>query len=92
MKNTFSFMIAIVFLVVAMNAFVLFLRLRKEHRPKIRRAAMEESEASKWRDKEIRRRLDREQDDAGRYVELRNKTLDLYDQVRKNAASGDVTV
>ena len=92
MNNTFSFMISVVLLVVALNAVMLYLRLRKEHRPKTRRAAMEENEASKWRDKEINRMLDREQDEAEKHVELRNKTLELYEQVRKNAASGKATV
>ena len=91
MNNTLSFMISIVLLVVSLNAVMLYLRLRKEHRPKTRRAAMEENEASKWRDKEIIRMLDREQDDAVKHVELRNKTLALYEQVRKNAASGNIT-
>ena len=89
MNNAFSFLIAIVFLVLALNAAMLFLRHRNESRTTSRRAAMEESEAVKWREKEINRRLDREQEDAEKYVELRNRTLDLYEQVRRNAAAGD---
>ena len=34
---------------------------------------------------ELKRRLDREQEDAARRVELRNKTLEMYEQVRRQA-------
>jgi len=79
------FLIAIVFFIVAINFFMLFFRLKKEGHHKTDRKAPGEAEASKWRAKEIQRRLDREQEDAVRRVELRNKTLELYEQVRKNA-------
>ena len=85
-NNMHAVIIAVVFFVVAINFYMLFVRLRKDRRPKIDRAAPGEAEASKWRDKEIIRRLDSEQADAARRVELRNKTLGLYEQVRRNAA------
>jgi len=86
MSGIYSFVIMIVFFVIAINFFMLFLRLRRTRRPRIVKAAMEEKEAAEWRDKEILRRLDHEQEEAAKAVELRNKTLALYEQVRKNAA------
>ena len=91
MNSTLSFLIAIVFLVIASNFIMLYLRLKKERRPKIGKAAIEENEAVKLRDKEIKRRLDHEQEAAEKHVELRNKTLELYEQVRKNAETKDVS-
>ena len=35
------------------------------------------------------RRLDREQADAAKRVDLRNKTLEMYDQVRNQGVSAD---
>ena len=86
MSSTFIFIVAIVFFVIALNFFMLYVRLKRERHPKANRAAMEEKEAVEWRDREIQRRLDREQEEAVHCVELRNKTLELYEQVRRNAS------
>ena len=92
MKNTFVFLIAIVFLVLALNFLMLFIRLRKERRPgRNKKAALEEKDAVIWRNKEIQRMLDYEQETAEREVELRNRTLELYEQVRRNAAVEEVS-
>jgi len=50
------------------------------------RAAVEEAKQALWRDKEIARRIEREQDDALERVKLRNETLAMYDEVRRRAA------
>ena len=84
MKGTYAFLIAVVFFIVAANFFILFIRLKRDRPRKVTKAAMEEKEAALWRDKEIQRRLDREQEEAEKYLERRNKTLELYDQVRND--------
>ena len=85
MNSTLAFLIAIVFFVIALNFFMLFARLKGGIRPKSNRKAMDEKEAKAWRDREIQRRLDREQEEYANRVEKRNKTLELYKQVQKNA-------
>ncbi|MCL2152509.1 MAG: hypothetical protein FWH57_06215 [Oscillospiraceae bacterium] len=87
MNDAIILLVVIVFFVIAANFFMVFRRLKRNRHPKISKAAMEEIEAAQWRDKEIKRRLDREQEEAERYVELRNKTFELYEQVRKDEAS-----
>jgi len=89
MGNTFVVLVAIIFFVIAINFFMLFARLKGTRPRKIEKAAMEEKEAVEWRDREIQRRLDREQEDAIKQIELRNKTLELYEQVRKEAAEAE---
>ena len=78
--------VTIVVLVIVLNFVMLFIRLNRDRVRKPGRAAIEEEQAARWREKEMCRRLDREQEDAAHKVELRNKTLDLYEQVRRNAA------
>lgn len=79
---------AIVFLVVALNMFFVAKRLRSgERRSRKGRAAVEEEKQAIWRDKEIARRIAREQEDALERVTLRNETLALYDEVRQRAAA-----
>jgi predicted Holliday junction resolvase-like endonuclease len=85
MEAFFGSIIAIVFIVLAMNFILLFLRMRKNPPRKSSRKAPNEDVAAVWRDKEIQRRLEREQDSAERIVELRNKTFELYELVRRNA-------
>ena len=78
-------LIAIVFIVVIMNAVALFLRLRRTRANVPKRAAMEEAQAARIRDNEVKRRIELEQDDALRHITLRNRTLALYDYVRRRA-------
>ena len=87
MKGTYAFLIAVVFFIVAINFFLLFIKLKRNRPRKSGKAAMEENEAAIWRDKEIQRRLEREQEDAKEYIDRQNKTFELYEQVRKNAAN-----
>jgi len=53
------------------------------------RAAEDEAKQALWRDKEIARRLAREQEDALERVLLRNETLALYEEVRRRHAKED---
>ena len=89
MEAMFGYMIAIVFIVIAMNFFALIMRMKKTHIPKPTRAALEEERAAVIRDNEVRRRIEIEQDGAERHVALRNKTLELYDYVRKRAEAAE---
>ena len=89
MDGAFAFLLAIVFFVILMNFFALFMRMRRDRRPKTGRVAMDEKRAAVLRAKEIQRRLDREQEEAIRQIERRNKTLELYEQVRRNAAAAE---
>ena len=81
--------IAIVCIVVFMNFILLFLRMRKNSTRMPSRPALEEEKAVEQRDKVIQGRLDREQDEAEKYIMKRNKTLALYDEVRRRAAATD---
>ena len=89
MSGIFTFLLTIIFLVISINFFMLYRRLRRDRPGKIGKAAMQEKEAAEWRGREIQRRLDREQEEAAKRVELRNKTFELYDQVRKKAAAAE---
>jgi len=89
MNGIFAFLLVIVFLVISINFFMLYRRLRRERPGKPGKAAMQEKEAAKWRGREIQRRLDCEQEEAVRRVELRNKTFELYEQVRRKAAAAE---
>ena len=87
MPGPFAYVIVLVVFVIAINFFMLFFRLRRDRYRKPGRASVEEAQAARWREKELQRRLDREQEEAAHRVELRNNTLALYDQVRRNAAA-----
>ena len=89
MNSSHAILIAVVFFIVAINFFLLFLRLRRDRNPETKGKAAEENEAVKWRANAIQRRLHNELEDSARRVELRNKTLDLYEQVRKKAAEAE---
>jgi len=65
-----------------------FSRIKKEKRSSKRyRVAPEERKQAIWRDKEIARRIAREEEDALERFKLRNETLALYDEVRRRAAA-----
>ena len=87
MQGALVTLIAIVAFVIALNFMMLFFRLRRDRYRKPSKEVIEEEKAVVWRDKEIRRRLDREQEEAIRYVELRNQTLALYEECRRRAAA-----
>ena len=86
MANPFAYILAIVIFVIVLNFIMLFHRLRRDRYRRPGKAAVEEEKAAEWREKELQRRLDREQEDFAMRVELRNKTLELYEQVRRSAA------
>ena len=84
MGSGVAYLFAIIFFVIALNFYFLFFRMRKNNkRKKMKRAAIDEARQALWRDKEVARRIEREQDDAYERVTLRNETLALYEQVRR---------
>jgi len=87
MGTAFAYILAIVAFVIVLNFVMLMFRLRRDSYKKPSRDALEEEKAVVLRNNEIRRRLGREEDDAAQQVELRNKTLALYDEVRRRAAA-----
>ena len=79
--------IGLVFVVLMANLLIIIRRFKRDFPKGSRTAVLEDKEATILRDREIQRRLEREQADAEFYVARRNKTLELYAQVRMNAAA-----
>ena len=68
----------------------MFGRMRKGNkRRRMGRAAVDEAKQALWRDKEVARRIEREQYDALERVTLRNETLAFYEEVRRRHAKED---
>jgi len=82
-----GYLVAIIFLVIIGNFFLLYKRFKRDRKPVVK--PVDRQIAYEARHEEIQRIFDREQEEAERYIELRNKTFELYDQVRRNAAAGD---
>jgi len=85
-----AYLFAIIFFVIALNFYFLFFRMRRGNkRKRTDRIAVEEARQAVWREKEVARRIEREQDDALERVKLRNETLALYEIVRQRHAQKD---
>ena len=78
-----GYIIAIVIIVLVGNVIVLYSRNRK-NRNEIRVSKEDRREANQWHT-ELAISFDREQRAAEEYVERRNKTLALYEIVRRDA-------
>ena len=90
MESGVAYLFAIIFLVIALNFYFLVIRMRRGDKRKRRdRVAVDEAKQAVWRDKEVARRLEREQDDALERIKLRNETLALYEVVRQRHAKED---
>jgi len=93
MDNSVAFIFAIVVVVLAINVFIIRAQFRRGNKPVRRRrtgrTALSEAEQAKWRDKEVVRRIEREQDGAYERVTLKNETLAIYDEVRRRHAKDD---
>ena len=91
MESSIAYVFAIVFIVLAINIMFVVRRMRggTNKRKRMSRAAIDEAKQALWRDKEIERRLRREQEDAIACIELRNETLALYEEVRRRHAKDD---
>lgn len=76
--------IGIIFVVLVLNFFFMLRHVKRAGKSRGRKyVAPEEKKQIEWRDKEIARRLEREQEDALDRVTLRNETLSYYELVRK---------
>jgi len=86
-----AYIFAIVFVVLAINIYFITSRIRKDNtkRKRMTRAAVDEAKQALWRDKEVARRIAREQEDALERVTLKNETLALYEEVRQRHAKED---
>ena len=86
-----AYIFAILFLVVALNLFFVLRRIRndKSTRKRTTRIPPDEVKQAIWRDKEVARRIEREQDDAYERLTLRNETLAYYETVRQRHAKKD---
>jgi len=89
MNNVFAYLVAIIAFVIVLNFFMLFMRLKRDKAKKSAYPAAQEEQAAVHRHREIQRRLDREQEELAHIVEMRNKTFEIYAQVRKQAAQRD---
>ena len=78
-----GYLIAVILIVMLGNAFFFYQHYKRNRKPAVRSTT--EEKAAVYREHEIQRRFDREQEEAAKRVELRNKTLALYEQVRRNA-------
>jgi len=87
-----GYLFAILFIVIALNFYILVIRRNKKdniRRKRMRRATVDEAKQALWRDREVARRIEREQDDAVERIKLRNETLALYEEVRRRHANDD---
>ena len=89
MHSAFAYLIAIMAFVIVLNFVMLFMRIRRDHTKKPTNPALDEEAAAIRRHKEIQRNLDREQEYLAYSVEMKNKMLDLYEEVRRRAAAGE---
>jgi flagellar biosynthesis/type III secretory pathway M-ring protein FliF/YscJ len=88
-----AYIFAIVLVVLVINVFIIRAQFRRGNRAVRRRrsdrAVLGEPEQAIWRDKEVLRRIEREQDGAYERVKLKNETLALYDEVKRRHAKED---
>jgi len=90
MEGGVAYLFAIIAIVLVLNFYFMFVRMRSGNkRKKMNRAAVDEAKQALWREKEVARRIEREQDDALERVKLRNETLALYEEVRRRHAKKD---
>ena len=90
METGVAYLFAIIFIVIVLNFYFIFSRMKRGNRHKrMGRSAISEAKQALWRDKEVARRIEREQDDAYERVKLRNETLAYYEEVRRRHAIAD---
>jgi len=90
MNSSIAYLFAIIFIVIALNFyFFVFRRMKRDMPKRMNRAAVDEAKQALWREKEVARRIEREQDDAMERIKLRNETLAMYEEVRRRHAKDD---
>jgi len=88
-----AYLVAIIFIALALNVYFTFRRIsRSNKRIKKGRVSLDEEKQAIWRDKEIARRIAREQEDAVERVNLRNETLAYYEEVRRRHAGDSASL
>ena len=81
------YLFAVIGILVVANFYLLFKRGKKGRN--VGKDATAERVATVKRHDDLVRQLDLEQMDAARRVELRNKTLDMYEEVRRKAEANE---
>ena len=90
MQSGVAYLFAIVFVILALNLYFVFMRMKRGNkRKRMDRTAIDEAKQALWREKEVARRIEREQADAVERIKLRNETLALYEEVRRRHANED---
>jgi len=90
MQSGVAYLFAIVFVILALNLYFVFMRMKRGNkRKRMDRIAIDEAKQALWREKEVARRIEREQADAVERIKLRNETLALYEEVRRRHANED---
>jgi hypothetical protein len=93
LDSSVAYIFAIVLVVLVINVFIIRAQFRKGNsavkKRRTDRVALSEAEQALWRDKEVARRIEREQDGAYERVMLKNETLAIYDEVRRRHAKDD---
>jgi flagellar biosynthesis/type III secretory pathway M-ring protein FliF/YscJ len=79
----------LMFLMFMVFANLAVMVLRSRTRSGDKKDPTEEREENANRHDDLVRKLDNEQEDAAKKVELKNKTLELYDQVRQDHEDND---
>jgi len=82
-----EYLFAIAGILVIVNLYMFFKRYKKGRYT--RKNVESERMAIVKRHADLELKLKREQEDAARRVELQNKTLELYEQVRRNAEADE---
>ena len=85
--DSIGYIIAVIVIILIGNFYVLVIRPAKNRRP-VKKARDNDTVIAQQREIYIHRQ-EREQEEAARRVALQNRTLELYDQVRKQAKSAE---
>jgi len=78
-----GYIIAVIVVILAGNVVLIVMRQRR-NRSEAKESREDRLAAARWHDEMVRNN-DREQEDAEKYVKLRNRTLEMYEQVRRDA-------
>jgi len=93
LEGNVGYLVAIVFLVLALNIYITFKRIsstkKRNNSNRRTRVELDVEKQAIWRDKEIARRIAREQDDYLERIKLRDETLAFYEEVRRRHVFSD---
>ena len=87
MVENVGYLVAIIFFVLALNLYITFRRINRVKKSnKKSKIVLDEEKQAIWRDKEVARRIAKEQEDCLERINLRNETLAFYEEVRRRHA------